>query len=272
MATHTCPGRCGRDNIPAHLYACPQCWHSLPAGIQERISTNYRSNPAEHLRAMADAGQWFRDNRPVRGTVVFTTGTDDESNAEITPTADLALFARRAGRLFLVAVVRGWPPHKGKKALPGGYLKPRERFEAAARREFAEETGLTAPEQLYVIGVYDDPERDPRGHVVSVAYLGYLGEVDELPAVKGGDDADSAFWLELDDNNPAGTGGFAFDHEQIVRAALAHKVMHVACAACGQDARSKDPLVPVPYGPSIRLIHRSHLADDATTGLFGACP
>lgn len=270
--THTCPGRCGRDDIPGNLFACRNCWLALPAEIRDRIRTNYRSDPAEHLRAMSDAAAWYRDNRR-HNTEPDQPGDDASAAAASALTADLTLFARRAGRLYLVVIERGDEPFKGQLALPGGYLNPRERFEAAARREFAEETGLTAPATLYLLGVYDDPDRDPRGRVVSGAYLGYLGEVDRLPAVKGSDDAAVAFWFELDDTRgPVDLVGFAFDHAAIVKDGLAHEVLRLVCQACGRGPQPDDRLIAIPSDKGCRRIHRSHLNDDPTTGLFGACP
>ena len=56
-------------------------------------------------------------------------------------------------------------------ALPGGFVKRGEALRKAVMREVLEETGLkVSPEKI--IGVYDDPKRDPiRGHVVTVAFL-----------------------------------------------------------------------------------------------------
>ena len=64
--------------------------------------------------------------------------------------------------------------YPGCWALPGGHVDAGEPSEAAARRELAEETGVTAPAVLHLAGVFDAPGRDPRGHVISVAYVGYL--------------------------------------------------------------------------------------------------
>ncbi len=56
-------------------------------------------------------------------------------------------------------------------ALPGGFVDDGERVEDAARREMHEETGL-AVELLDLLGVYSDPQRDPRGHTVSTVFVG----------------------------------------------------------------------------------------------------
>ncbi len=70
----------------------------------------------------------------------------------------------------IVLIRRASDPFEGQWALPGGFVEIGETVEAAATREAAEETGL-AVELARLVGVYSDPERDPRGHNVSVAYL-----------------------------------------------------------------------------------------------------
>ena len=72
------------------------------------------------------------------------------------------------GRVLLIR--RKNPPFKGKYALPGGFVDVGETVEDACRRELMEETGVKAG-RLELIGVYSDPERDPRGHTCSVAFL-----------------------------------------------------------------------------------------------------
>ena len=117
--------------------------------------------------------------------------------------ADAVVFDR-AGNLLLIR--RKNPPFKGRYALPGGFVEYGETAEAAALRELHEETGLRAKSPR-LIGVYSNPKRDPRGHVISIAFLILVGN--EKP--KGGDDAQSAEfvaqWRGLK---------LAFDHNQIV--------------------------------------------------------
>jgi 8-oxo-dGTP diphosphatase len=70
----------------------------------------------------------------------------------------------------IVLIKRGNPPFKGCYALPGGFVEVGETVEAAAIREAREETGLDI-ELLGLVGIYSNPDRDPRGHVVSAAFL-----------------------------------------------------------------------------------------------------
>lgn len=112
------------------------------------------------------------------------------------------------GRLLLIR--RKNPPFPGRYALPGGYVAYGETTEHAAARELAEETGLVAT-RVALVGVHSDPHRDPRGHVVSVAYR--IDTAGHDP--KAGDDAAAAAfvanWEDLD---------LAFDHRSIVDDAI----------------------------------------------------
>lgn len=70
----------------------------------------------------------------------------------------------------VVLVRRKNEPYKGKWVLPGGFVRYGEKVELAAVREAEEETGLKV-KLRGILGVYSDPKRDPRGHVVSVCFL-----------------------------------------------------------------------------------------------------
>ena len=101
------------------------------------------------------------------------------------------------------------PPYEGYYALPGGFVEVGETTEEAARREAKEETGLDI-ELLCLVGVYSDPGRDPRGHIVSVCYL-----AQGSGTLKSGSDARSAE-IFRSNNLPA----LAFDHQKIIGDAL----------------------------------------------------
>ncbi|MGN9819617.1 NUDIX domain-containing protein [Streptomyces sp. SD11] len=123
-------------------------------------------------------------------------------------TADVVCI--RDGAVLLIE--RGWPPHKGQFALPGGHVDPGETSRTAAARELLEETGVHVDaDDLDLIGIYDTPDRDPRGRYVTAAYL---VTVPADTAAHAGDDAAAVRWTPLDD-----TGHLAFDHGQIVAAA-----------------------------------------------------
>lgn len=108
-----------------------------------------------------------------------------------------------------VLVRRKRDPFKGSWALPGGFVEYGETVEEAAAREVKEETGLDV-KLVGLVGVYSDPERDPRGHVVSVAFLAWAvgGEL------KAADDAgEVAVFKEVPE-------AMAFDHAKILEDGL----------------------------------------------------
>ena len=109
----------------------------------------------------------------------------------------------------VVLVRRGSEPYEGQWALPGGFVEVGETVREAAVREAAEETGL-AVEVSRLVGVYSDPDRDPRGHNVSVVFL-----VRVLSGqMKAASDA-----AEVDVLDPAGVE-LAFDHRRIIDDAM----------------------------------------------------
>lgn len=135
-----------------------------------------------------------------------------ETSETIRYTADVVLLTenRNAGRLpfDVLLIERGWDPHKGQWALPGGHVDAGETSRAAAARELAEETGIHVDaETLRQLGVYDAPERDPRGRYVTVAYVATV----DRTAPEAGDDARAARWFPLN-RLPE----LAFDHADIL--------------------------------------------------------
>lgn len=107
----------------------------------------------------------------------------------------------RSGHILVVR--RGRNPGKGLLALPGGFVGQMEKLEDAALRELKEETGIkiNIPDLKKSITdnrIFDDPMRSARGRVISNAFLINLG-TGPLPQIQGGDDADDAFWMPLND-------------------------------------------------------------------------
>lgn len=147
-------------------------------------------------------------------------------------TVDLAVFTIREGGLRVLLVERGEQPYRGRRALPGGFVQPDESAQAAARRELAEETGLSDVAGLHLeqLATYSEPDRDPRMRVVSVAYTAL---VPNAPEAHGGSDAARADWLPYTDWLPYGErrphagerpragerpahAPLAFDHDRIL--------------------------------------------------------
>jgi 8-oxo-dGTP diphosphatase len=138
-------------------------------------------------------------------------------------TVDVVIFSLRQSALHALLIRRAAPPHKGKWAIPGGFVNADESLDAAARRELEEETGLSNLylEQLYTFG---EPKRDPRGRVVTVAYFALLPE--ETAPLRAGDDAAEAAWHPV-----TRLPELAFDHADILgyaRQRLRYKLEYTA--------------------------------------------
>jgi 8-oxo-dGTP diphosphatase len=135
-----------------------------------------------------------------------------ELNAAVT--VDLVVLTIRAGELVALVVRRGVAPHKGRWALPGGFVLPNEDLAAAACRELEEETGLAdVTAHLEQLATYGAPRRDPRGRVVTVAHLALLPST---ATPRAGTDAADAAWHSVE-GLLADTAHLAFDHHGILR-------------------------------------------------------
>lgn len=109
----------------------------------------------------------------------------------------------------VVLIRRKNPPFQNAFALPGGFVDRGETVEAACKREVKEETGITVI-NLRLVGVFSDPQRDPRGHNVAIAFL---AEGDAANMTAGDDAADVQIvqdWREQQ---------LAFDHKDILEQA-----------------------------------------------------
>lgn len=140
-------------------------------------------------------------------------GTIPTTAVPIPVTVDICALTVLDGTLHILIVERGLTPFAGQPALPGGFVLPNETLEQAAQRELAEETGIIPPGHLEQLRTYGPLNRDPRGPVLSVAFL-LLAPADRIPQA-GGDAAD-AHWLPLDAKFPR----LAFDHMEILHDAV----------------------------------------------------
>jgi len=131
-------------------------------------------------------------------------------------TVDVEILTMSEGTLHVLLVRRGEAPFEGMWAVPGGFKRPTETLDEAAKRELTEETGVDAASLLTQFGAYGDPERDPRMNVVTVAYLAVLRDVGAV--VAGTDAADAA--LVPVSNVLEAKIDLAFDHLRIVRDAI----------------------------------------------------
>jgi 8-oxo-dGTP diphosphatase len=120
------------------------------------------------------------------------------------PTVDIIL--QKDSNILLVK--RKKDPFKDHLALPGGFVNVGEKVEDAVKREAFEETSLEI-EPIDILGVYSDPGRDPRGHILSIVFVGTIlsGEP------KAGDDSQDIEWVNLGELEKK---KLAFDHGLII--------------------------------------------------------
>lgn len=137
---------------------------------------------------------------------------DPEIGPHPAVTVDVILFTIEERRAKVLLIRRGLPPFEGRWALPGGFVRMDESLEAAARRELAEEAGVSVRhlEQLYTFG---DVDRDPARRAITVTYFALIDSTKLAPIA--GTDASSVGWFAVDALPP-----LAFDHARIVRYAL----------------------------------------------------
>jgi 8-oxo-dGTP diphosphatase len=143
-------------------------------------------------------------------------GYDPSKHPAFAVTVDVVILSMSGGRLHVLLVRRGVAPFKGMWAIPGGFKRPTESLDEAAKRELAQETGVDSASLLTQFGAYGDPGRDPRMNVVTVAYLAVLRDVGSVVA---GTDAAAAA-LQPVSEALSGKIELAFDHAQILRDAV----------------------------------------------------
>ena len=120
------------------------------------------------------------------------------------PTVDVIL--QQESNILLIK--RKNDPFKDHLSLPGGFVNEGELVEDAAKRETWEETSLTI-EPIEILGVYSDPNRDPRGHVLTVVWIAIVVN----GVARANDDSIEVQWVSLNDIDST---RLAFDHKQIL--------------------------------------------------------
>ena len=123
-----------------------------------------------------------------------------------TPTVDVIL--ERDSNVLMVR--RKKDPFKDFLSLPGGFVNEGETVEDAMKREAMEETSLEV-HPIEILGVYSDPTRDPRKHIMTVVFIGIIVG----GRIRAGDDAASTEWIKLADFERQ-QHQIAFDHAQIL--------------------------------------------------------
>jgi ADP-ribose pyrophosphatase YjhB (NUDIX family) len=132
-------------------------------------------------------------------------------------TIDVAILTLRGEGLHALLMRRAEPPHAGRWALPGGFIRPEDiSLEGAARRVLLDKTGIETP-YLEQLGSFGDPRRDPRGWSATIAYVALISS-DRLEP-RHGRNADAVAWWPVVGSSVA--PNLAFDHARILSAAIA---------------------------------------------------
>lgn len=127
-------------------------------------------------------------------------------------TVDIMLFLKLKQSHKILLIQRKNPPFKNSWALPGGFMDIDELLKDAALRELKEETNIDL-DHLHQFGIYDHPDRDPRGRTISVVFYKFLEN--QPDTLKAGDDAGKAQWFNTNE-----LPKLAFDHKKILNDAM----------------------------------------------------
>ncbi|MBI3688366.1 MAG: NUDIX hydrolase [Actinobacteria bacterium] len=141
-------------------------------------------------------------------------------------TVDVIALTVRSERLEVLLVRRAEEPHRSTWSLPGGFVRPTEDLPDAAARQLADKAGISdLAAHLEQLGTYGAPDRDPRGRVITVAYLAFAPACG-LPRPAHG--VAGVSWCAVSefglDDPPASrrpdAPRLAFDHEAILAAGV----------------------------------------------------
>ncbi|MCS7077718.1 MAG: NUDIX hydrolase [Bacteroidia bacterium] len=127
---------------------------------------------------------------------------------------DNVVFGWNGEEIHLLLVKRNFEPYRDKWALPGGFIEYGENAEKASLRKLFEETSIEKVflEQLYT---FSDKDRDPRMHVISIAYYALINMKKHQITQDKNMHSSAIQWVDVRNIPP-----LAFDHNQIVDTAL----------------------------------------------------
>jgi 8-oxo-dGTP diphosphatase len=128
------------------------------------------------------------------------------------PAVDFIISKDENSKILLVR--RKNDPFKGMLSIPGGFMNQGETAEDAMIREAKEETSLVV-EPIAILGVYSDPQRDPRMHTISVTFITRIVQGNE----DARDDAAALEWINIEDelDRLIQSKQVAFDHSIILK-------------------------------------------------------
>ncbi len=128
-------------------------------------------------------------------------------------TADI-IITREDNKLLLIKRLRN--PFKDFWALPGGFIEVGfETIEECAVREAHEETNL-AIKLAELVGIWSEPQRDPRGHTITCVFKTRSISIAESQYAKPKDDASDILWINPYDPEFEKLN-LAFDHLEIIK-------------------------------------------------------
>ncbi len=192
-------------------------------------------NYYEHKASEAEYLVWYKEQNHAK-----------YEKPSVTVDMVLMCYDKLNDQLKILLIQRKGNPYRNSWALPGGFVEPNESTAKSVIRETKEETGMEISafniEQLHT---FSRPDRDPRGWVITVSYLAFIGE----EPVVAGDDADDVRWFSLERHDDRiylthdsvaiildlktgaslGKDTLAFDHSEIILKAfnrVANKMEH----------------------------------------------
>lgn len=175
-------------------------WHQV-----SELLDNPEGLAFDHAQILADAVEVIRPK---------LTGHEVEAGATVT--VDAVLFHQDASGMVHVLLVQRSQPIRGQLAIPGGFVAVGEDPNDAVRRELKEETGISAPDGLTLVGVHGHPGAEPMDEVVKLVYA---ATVPNMPEPTGGDDAIGARWVEFTPDLISEPDAVAFDHAELLSTA-----------------------------------------------------
>lgn len=136
--------------------------------------------------------------------VVFRITEEEEPNKKKKPPK----------KLQILLIKRATYPYKNHWVLPGGFCMSTEKVEETASRELYEETNIKNV-NLNLIGVYSEPNRDPRGWIISNTFMALINKDDCV--LRTDKEAWEARWFSKEEVEELDLG---FDHQKIVKDAF----------------------------------------------------
>ena len=152
--------------------------------MEKFISKSAEKHYYEQEASEADFLAWYQEQ-------------DQPKYEKPSVTVDMVLmcYNKEEEQLKIALIQRKGHPFRNSWALPGGFVNPQESTGDSVIRETNEEIGVTISKQnIEQLHTFSTPNRDPRGWVITVSYLAFIGE----EPLSAGDDANQVRWFSLE--------------------------------------------------------------------------